>query len=318
MPNQVFLRKLSLFTYFPALLILFLFPSGAVRSQVLAPFGENQPIATQDSLHKMAMRIIEPDNDTARLENNRIFQAALRHALLADSTLLLPFDSVPTVSFLRNPKGNFRIATWYVPLANGRFSYFGFVQTATTSRKPSKLYELTDMTPLLRQISTRELDKNNWYGAFYYELIHIRYRREDYYTLLGWKGDNPESRIRVIEPFRLTEQGPVFGAPVFEAGDQNPYRIIFEYSARVSMSLKYHPNLPAGRRQTRQIIVFDRLAPTHPSIQGNFKFYVPEVNVFDGFEFKKGRWIFINDVDGRVMIDPSKKPLNPVSPRLRN
>lgn len=315
MLSKVFPVKLSVLLQIFALVVLFEFITLEVYSQSGLPLGETRVVATQDSLHKLAMRIIEPTHDVDRLENNTIFREALRIALLADSTLVQSFDSVRTVSFLRNRNRSFRIATWYVPLTNGGFKYFGFVQTPSKARQASMLFELTDNTQMLSQVSLRELDKDQWYGAFYYELVQIEYRRKHYYTLLGWKGNNPQSRIRVIEPFRITELGPVFGAQVFEAGDQKPFRIIFEYSARVSMSLKYHSDFPASRRKSRQIIVFDRLTPTHESLRGNFKFYVPEVNVFDGFEFENGRWVFVNDVDGRVVIDPSKVPLNPVLPR---
>lgn len=272
-------------------------------------------VITQDSLHHMALRIIEPDEDEERLANNQLFFIALRQALVSDSTLAEAFDSVRTVSFLRHPGGRFRIVTWYVPFRTGGFKYFGFVQTPASKGQAGQLYELNDITGSLERVSTLQLDKNQWYGAYYYEMIHTRHRRKDYFTLLGWKGDNPQSRIRLIEPFVLTEQGPVFGAQVFDAGERKPYRIIFEYSARVSMSLKYHADFPKGRRKTIPIIVFDRLAPTHESLQGNFRFYVPEVNVFDGFEFKNGRWVFAPDVDARVTIDPSRAPLNPVLPR---
>jgi len=315
MPAHVFLRSLTFFSLFLFSLLILKLPHQRALAQANPLSGENQLLALEDSLLKLAMRIIEPDNDAGRLENNALFQDALREALLTDSTLSHPFDSVRTVSFLLAPSGAFRIITWYVPLTNGRFRYFGFVQTPANARQAGDLFELNDMTPLLSQISSRELRKDEWYGAYYYELIHIRQRRKDYYTLLGWKGDNPDSRIRLIEPFRLTGQGPVFGAQVFEAGERKPFRIIFEYSARVSMSLKYHPCFPAGRRRTKQIIVFDRLFPTHESLTGDFRFYVPEVNAFDGFEFKNGQWLFVHDVDARVVIDPSRKPLNPALPR---
>jgi hypothetical protein len=272
-------------------------------------------VLPQDSLHHMALRIIEPDEDEERLANNQLFFNALRQALVSDSTLAETFDSVRTVSFLRDPGGRFRIVTWYVPFRSGGFKYFGFVQTPATNRQAGQLFELKDLTPLLERVSMVELSQDQWYGAYYYEMIHTRHRRKDYFTLLGWKGDNPQSRIRVIEPFVLTEQGPVFGAQVFDAGERKPYRIIFEYSARVSMSLKYHGDFPKGRRKTVPMIIFDRLSPTHETLQGNFRFYVPEVNVFDGFEFKNGRWVFIPDVDARVTIDPSRAPLNPVLPR---
>jgi hypothetical protein len=267
--------------------------------------------AIEDSLHRMAMRIIEPREDSERLERNASFLESLREALLVDSALTHPFDSVRTVSFLPDPGGKFRIVTWYVPLVSGQFQYYGFVQTKATEKEAGRLFILNDLTLMLNQVSARELNHDEWFGAYYYELIHLRERRKDYFTLLGWKGDNPASRKRVIEPFRLTEQGPVFGAPVFDAGDHKPFRVIFEYSARVSMSLKYHAEFPVRRRRTIPMIIFDRLSPTHETLRGNFQFYVPEVNVFDGFRFKDGRWVFVPDVDARVTMDPSLVPLNP-------
>jgi len=271
----------------------------------------NEFAALEDSLHRMAMSIIEPRDDQERLERNATFEAALREALLLDSTLTNRFDSVRTVSFLFSPDGHFRMVSWYVPLLSGQFKYFGFVQVAPSRRQPGQLVPLTDMTALLTQVSARELGPHEWYGAYYYELIHLRHRRHDYFILLGWKGDNPATRKRVIEPFRINESGPVFGAQVFDSGERKPYRIIFEYSARVSMSLKYHADFVVRRRRTVPMIIFDRLSPTHESLRGNFSQYVPEVNVFDGFRFNDGRWEFVPDVDARVAIDPSLVPLNP-------
>lgn len=272
---------------------------------------ENPFLALEDSLHRMAMQIIEPPDNPGRLDQNALFREALELALRLDSTLSNPFDSVRTVSFLKDPKGKFRIATWYVPLVDGTYRYFGFIQTPATRKQASHLFPLDDQTPSLTQVSSRQLGMDEWFGAWYYELIHLRHHRKDYYTLLGWKGDNPASRKRVIEPFRLTEEGPVFGAPVFEGVDRNPFRIIFEYSARVSMSLKYDPEFPQGRRKKIPVIVFDRLAPTHEAFRGNFQFYVPEVNVLDGFRFNDGHWVFLPDIDARVAIDPALVPLNP-------
>lgn len=267
--------------------------------------------ALEDSLHRMAMSIIEPRDDQERLERNAAFEAALRGALLLDSALTNHFDSVRTVSFLHSPDGRFRIVSWYVPLLSGHFRYFGFVQVAPSLKQPAQLIPLTDMTANITQVSARELGPDEWYGAYYYELIHLKHRRHDYYTLLGWKGDNPATRKRVIEPFVLTESGPVFGARVFDSGGRQPYRVIFEYSAKVSMSLRYHPDFVVRRRRTVPMIIFDRLSPTHESLRGNFSQYVPEVNVFDGFRFDDGRWVYVPDVDARVAIDPSLKPLNP-------
>ena len=265
----------------------------------------------EDSLHRLAMQIIEPKDDQSRLDKNALFMEVLEQALLIDSTLTNPFDSVKTVSFLSDPRGKFRVITWYVPLVSGNFRYFGFVQTQATKKQPTRLYRLDDHTASISMPTSNQLGRTEWYGAWYYELIHLRHHRKNYYTLLGWKGNNPVSRKRVIEPFELTEDGPIFGAQVFKINDGDPFRIIFEYSSRVSMSLKYEPEFPQERIRKVPMIVFDHLIPLHETFRGNFQNYVPEVNVLDGFRFQKGQWIFVPDVDARVIVDPELVPLNP-------
>ena len=52
------------------------------------------------------------------------------------------------------------------------------------------------------------------------------------------------------------------------------------------------------------MIVFDRLTPMDPKLEGQYEFYVPETNIFDGFVFYNGKWVFIKEVDAR---NPDKK-----------
>jgi hypothetical protein len=126
---------------------------------------------------------------------------------------------------------------------------------------------------------------------------------------LGWKGDNPLTRKRVIEPLVFVSGKPNFGDQVFEIGEHKPFRVVFEYSRQVSMSLDFEPMYQKSNNQFIPMIIFDRLVPTHQSMAGRYEHYVPEVNVFDGLEFQNGIWMFIPDVDVRVNIDPSLTPL---------
>ncbi|HSV87881.1 MAG TPA: hypothetical protein VLH61_04505 [Bacteroidales bacterium] len=298
----------------PGLLIVFIFFLIAICNQVNAKNQVTEPIdqmiLLEDSLHRLAMRIIEPPDDNERLNNNEVFMNVLRQALLADSTLQQGFAGVRTASFLKDPRGRFRIVTWYVPFVNGTFRYFGFVQIAARKAQAGKLFFLNDISAREEEFSDKALNYSNWYGAFYLELIHTRHRRKDQFILLGWKGNDRFTRKRVIEPFQISSDGPVFGAQVFDGGIGNPKRIIFEHSARVSMSLNFYDEFRVGRRKS-PTIVFDRLVPMREGQKGNFRYYVPEVNIFDGYSYSKGRWVFTPDLDARVFIDPSLVPLNP-------
>jgi len=261
----------------------------------------------EDSLHRLAMRIIEPREDTQRLQNNELFKELLRESLLSDGTLQQEFAGVRTASFLKDPRGRFRIVTWYVPFVDGTFRYFGFFQTTAQNNQEAALYFLNDISNQEKEFSTLELGYAQWYGAFYQELIHTRRKGTDQYILLGWKGNDRITRKRVIEPLQVTPDGPVFGAQVFDGG---AHRIIFEHSARVSMSLHFYNELRIRGRKAR-VIVFDRLVPMHQGQEGNYQYYVPEVNIFDGYRYSRGRWVFTPDLDTRVFIDPSRVPLHP-------
>jgi hypothetical protein len=254
----------------------------------------------EDSLRVIGLSIIDHAEDSKRLEANLHFRDFLHQVISQDKQMSWPFDSLRTVSVLKAPDNSFRILTWYVPLTTGNFIYYGFVQLSSPLQDETLVYPLNDNTPLLSDEASQVLDASNWYGAWYYELISNNFKGETYYALLGWKGTNPQSRQRIIEVFNLTENGPVFGGPVFVTGTTTRNRIIFEYSARVAMSLKYETHSPKPGQRPRPMIVFDRLAPVHESLRGHFQHYVPEVNIFDAFVFEEGRWEFIRDVDART------------------
>lgn len=295
--NDYPVRRLSvaLRSFFGLLVLMVIIGSQAALSARDASWLQQQ----EDSLRNLSLSIVDPLLDSQRLERNARFTQYFREVLLQDSLLQWPFDSLKTVGIQNAPNNSFRIITWYVPLVDGTFRYFGFVQRAASAQQAQEIFPLTDATPLIDRPGLQISGADNWLGAWYYELIHNRHQGRDLYILLGWKGKDGQSRQRLIEPFELTDQGPVFGADVFDTGASAFSRIIFEYSARVTMSLKYESHPPKPGQAARPMIVFDRLAPTHQSLQGHFRHYVPEVNIFDGFVFDQGRWRFIPDVDAR-------------------
>jgi len=261
-------------------------------------------------LLNLARDIIEAPNNPERISRNAIFADVLEQTLLADSLFNNDLESVVNVSVLYDDSRSFRIATWYVPLFNGTVVFHGFYQTPTTPGREARLVTLNDRTRQVESNLQRTLDPRNWYGAYYYELIQVQHHGSDQFVLLGWKGDNPITRKRVIEPLIITESGPTFGGQFFEIGDHRPFRVVFEYSRRVSMSLDYEPYHQKSSGQSVPMIIFDRLVPSHPSMAGRHEHYVPAVNVFDGLEFHNGAWRFVPDIDVRVNIDPSLMPLS--------
>jgi hypothetical protein len=268
----------------------------------------------EDSLRRMSSRIIELEHDFERLALNNEFNNLLGEVLKMPGSLNHPFNTFRIVSVLTAPDGSFRIFSWYIPLSNSQFEYFGYFQFRQAGKEPV-LYPLTDKGYQIEEPQFASLDHENWYGAYYTELIHRKEKRKDYYVLLGWRGDNPLTRKRIIEPLKLMERGrPAFGEPVFRFENNRHKRIIFEYSSRVSMSIRYEEHLVPGTRRAQDIIIFDRMGPTQNYLQGNYQFYVPETNIFDGFRFEDGKWIFVSDIDAKNQRrNPVPRPIPPTN-----
>ena len=271
----------------------------------------------EDSLKQIMLQIIEPEHDFERLAINHDFKEYLTRVLEMEGSMDYPFDSLLIVSRLTSPEKTFRIMSWYVPLSDSNFEYFGFFQSRASVNEEPRLYILRDNAKNIEDPMFETLDHDNWYGAYYTDLIHRRHRGTDSYLLLGWRGDNPLTRKRIIEPIRLMGKGrPSFGQPVFRYEKNNHRRIIFEYSAKVSMSINYESHAVGQSRRPQEIIIFDRMAPTHSFLKGHYQFYVPETNIFDAFVFEEGNWIFVPDIDAR---NPRRQPVpRPVPPQDQN
>ncbi|TVR43343.1 MAG: hypothetical protein EA394_01385 [Bacteroidia bacterium] len=258
----------------------------------------------EQELMQLANEIADREDDAGRLEANHRFMVLFEEVLRREHGFSYPFDSLQTVSVLPAPGRDFRIITWYVPLSGQQFRYFGFIQRAGSATSEHLTIPLRDATPDLLIRDEGELDADRWFGAYYYDLIHHRVDGEDFYTLLGWKGNSPLTRIRVIEPLSFSDGLPVFGRQLFDHPFGDHWRIVFEYAARVSMSLLYEKDFFREGDLWHPMIVFDRLTPINRSLEGHYQFYKPEVNIFDGFYFWQGRWVFVGDVDARLPETP--------------
>ena len=267
----------------------------------------------EDSIKRLSLKLPVLEEDEQRMAVNHQFREYFEQVLKMDGSFQYDFDSLTTVSILRAPDARFRIISWYVPLRGDNFEYFGFFQTADTANGKITLIPLIENGIQEDETLSQSLDHEHWFGAYYSDMMHHRHNGQYLYTLLGWRGDNPLTRKRIIEPLTITDQGmPVVGKPVFAYGETQNFRVIFEYSAKVSMIIRFDDYIFDDSLNPERIIVFDRMAPTHNFLQGHYQFYVPEMNIFDAFRFVDGIWVFTEDIDIR---NPRRRPPpRPVSP----
>ncbi|HEX7415424.1 MAG TPA: hypothetical protein VF411_15380, partial [Bacteroidia bacterium] len=128
-------------------------------------------------------------------------------------------------------------------------------------------------------------DNTKWFGMLYYNIISCG----DYYTLLGWDGNDKLISRKFIDVLSFKKDGsPVFGKEVFKMPKKYPKRVMFEYNSAFTITLQYNEAVKA--------IVFDHLIPKESYLEGQYQFYGPDFS-YDAFVLKHGKWNFEEDVD---------------------
>lgn len=220
--------------------------------------------------------------------NNRII-AEFEIFLQYDSSLFIELDSIPFLAQVTSDSGQLRIFTWNVPYEDGTQKYFGFVQLKSLDKY--KWYKLEDKSDIIKNPEKKYLAFSNWYGALYYQVIPVIKNGKTLYTLLGFDYNDLFTNKKVIEIMYLSDDGLLqFGMPVFKTDSGLVNRVVFEYSSRVVMHLKYD--------NVDSVIIFDHLSPSNPRFVGQYRYYGPDFS-FDSFFYNDGIWFQKKDIDVR-------------------
>jgi hypothetical protein len=244
----------------------------------------------QDSLRQWGKSILSRQSLSERKPANEKMQQALYKILQSEAAWNYPFDSLGAIGVLVPADKAFRIFNWEFPLRDGTYEYFAFFQFPPQQGQ-CKVVELEDSRASIKSPERAKLKPENWFGAHYYQLFFKVHKKKKTYFLLGLDWNNKISRKKIIEPFTINPGGDIsFGANVFNGIGVGLQRMIFEYSAELSMSLRYN--------EKRELIIFDHLVPKSPELKGQYQFYAPDLS-YDALKFRKGKWQLKENIDAR-------------------
>lgn len=245
----------------------------------------------QDTLNTLQHFIYKGKNDIEKYKVNKKFIQLFENALNTKNSFDFSFDSLTSIARLVSTDKKFKIYNWNLPKSDGTFEYFGFIQTYNSKTKETNIYKLTDKSEEVKNAERYSSDHTKWYGMLYYKIIEKKYKKKTIYTLLAWDGNDKILSKKIIDVLSFSSDGtPTFGSAIFEMGKKTPQRVVFEYSADLVMSLKYD--------EKKGMIIFDHLAPANDRLKGHPEFYGPDFS-YDAFEFKKGKWVYLEDIDAR-------------------
>ncbi len=272
------IRQFILFTIF-----ILLFINTGLKASYLIPQKENQ----LQNLYKM---LFEENTNEAKADKISKIRELWREVLKYPESFWHGFDSLVYVGKVYSKDSLIRVYTWNVPQIGGTHRYFGFVQKKPIDNEEVIFYELVQGNINLSGATNKVFSSGNWYGALYYSIIPVEINYKTYYTLLALDLNNLITTRKLIDILYFDRNEVKFGAPVFQIGNQIQHRVIFEYSSRAVMSLRYDTN--------RKMIIHDHLSPSEPRYRGQFQFYGPDFS-FDGMVFKGGLWKQTRDVNPR-------------------
>jgi hypothetical protein len=252
--------------------------------------GPNLVYDLPDVLAKLALQdLIESSDDNDRLLFSQQLWDRMELLLGHEPLFSHDFSGYEQVSTLQSPDGMVKVMTWNLAFENGTNAFRGAV--AVNREGKVVVHELSDSYQSIKNPEQASLSPDKWYGAVYYELLEHSYRKNTFYTLLGYNPNNPFSKIRIIEVMALTTNGtPRFANAVLEVDGRSKRRVILEYSNRVSMMLRYDAS--------EQMIVVDNLVPSAPMFQNDYRHYGPDFT-HNGFRFEKGKWLYIDNIELR-------------------
>ncbi|MCX7696971.1 MAG: hypothetical protein N2Z72_04660 [Bacteroidales bacterium] len=261
--------------------------------------------------------------DMERLKAHEQFRRYFLQNIRRDDVFNINFDSLPIITWVSPSDEQFRIFTYAFPLEdNARYEIYGYM---VIRGKPNKVVELKNIKLSPSENPEKTILKNgNWYPAVYYQLVEEKYKGEKYFLLIGWNGENPFYREKIIETLGFDFHGmPVFGKNYFKGkGYGQKKRIILRYSPEALVIARYqsitYRLITTTRKEKKQkkdkknkndfqaqkgwtkkttikeinenLVVFDNLAPIAKDFEGMFSFYFPRDDMMNGLRFKKGKW----------------------------
>lgn len=286
-----------------------------------AVFGQYKTLL--DSINAYTLKSASALPDYEKYASNEKVKAEFEKIFRSENFFNFPYDSLKNVMSLTPTDKKFRLLSWGIQLENGNYDYFGYIILNPDYHKDGKkTIALFNKTEEIAVPESAILSPQKWYGAIYYDVIPSNYKGKKCYTLLGWKGNNKLTQSKIIEVLIFKANGSVsFGSSMFRKFKEKTLRVIFTYSSRASMSMRYEKQTlhiikkvkgkgsakkTIEKSKKQRMIVFDRLSAIDPrtsqytaNLEGQYQFYVPETNIFDAFIFQEGRWVFVKDVDAR-------------------
>ena len=260
------------------ILFIALLQTTAVLSQSVL---EKQEIELNKSLLSFRQALTAEQMD---VENEK-FKNELSVFLNLKGAFTYQFKHLESIAILDSPDKKIRILNWNIEYPDMSYAYGAYLMI--NDQKKIRIIELNDKLDAYESKPTSTINHTDWYGALYYNITPFEHGNKTEYLLLGWDGGTAGSNFKILDVLVLGKKSIQFGSPVFVSDGEIQKRIIFEYSNRAVMNMRFEEKY--GR------VVMDHLSPEAPSLEGLYSYYVPDFS-YDAYAYNGAYWQLIEDV----------------------
>ncbi|ASB50212.1 hypothetical protein [Alkalitalea saponilacus] len=234
-------------------------------------------------------KLVATTEDTEKELLSEKIRERLKSVLEVEELHTDDFKGFDRMSTLISSNQKVKICTWNIAYFNGDNASYGLV--AVLDNDQINVFELHDRHRHTKNPEREMHLPTEWFGAVYYDVIEQTVSGKIIYTLLGYNAHNAFTKIRVIDVLSFGDDGhPVFGKPIFMQGRDIKNRMVFEYSVRANMMLRFDRN--------ERMIVMDNLSSFDPFYPDDPRYMGPDFS-HNGLRFENNRWVFYDEIDLR-------------------
>jgi len=237
-------------------------------------------IQFEDSLASFLDGIVSSSSDEGKLMYSYKLEQLMNSSLTNSAVFEHDFSGIKKMAILKPEDEAFMIFNWNIPLNNG-INQFKAYLVLPIDGSNNRVEEFRIPTRKEKKLESRYLDLDKWYGCLYYDIIPVKKGKTKIYTLLGFSPEKKALTKKYIDVLTIRNDQPRLGEAIFEGDKGLKKRVIFEFSAEVSMTVRY--------QKGSDRIILDHLTPRSPEMEGNFQFYGPD-GTFDAYELEKDTW----------------------------
>jgi hypothetical protein len=257
-------------------------------SLTITSFGQQKHAGLPDSLGKMFFRLRDNLPVEKKLVINDSVLTIMDSYAASDTVFSHRFNNLRFLGQVTSTDSLLKIITWNLILDDGANKYYCYFIKREKKEGAGSVIRLKGNYTDKAERADTSYSASDWYGALYYDVRPFDYNGSKKYIILGIDYGNSFITRKLIDVVNFGKGNDItFGLNCFSDGRNLKQRVVFEYSSRAVMSLKF---------ETDNTVVFDHLSPFSPQYRDNRQFYGPDFS-FDSFGYDKGLWRYKGDID---------------------